>query len=55
MISQWGQRLQLHGMVYRLDSFASMLHYCANLKVKRYESTSSDRIVAEKSHHVIIA
>ena len=31
--------------------FVSMLHYCANLKTIRYESTSLDRIVADKSHH----
>ena len=28
-----GQRLRLHGAIYHLDSFVSMLHYCANLKV----------------------
>ena len=31
------------------------IHYCANLKPVRYESTSLDRIVADKSHRVIVA
>ena len=32
-----------------------MLRYCANLKAVRYESTSLNRIVADKSHRVIVA
>ena len=32
-----------------------MLRYYANLKAIRYESTSFNRIVADKSHRVIIA
>ena len=48
-------RLQLHGAIYRLDSFVLMLLYCANLKAIRYESTSLNRIVADKSHRVIVA
>ena len=32
-----------------------MPSYCANLKAIRYESTSLDRIVADKSHCVNIA
>ena len=32
------------------DSFALMQRYCANLKERRHESTSWDRIVAHKSH-----
>ena len=32
-----------------------MLRYCANLKVIRYESTSLNRIVADKSHRVTVA
>ena len=48
-------RLWLYGAIYRLNSFVSMLHYCANLKPIRYESTSLDRIVADKSHRVIVA
>ena len=32
-----------------------MLHYCANLKTIRYELTSLNRIVADKSHRVIVA
>ena len=49
-------RLQLHGgAIYRPDSFVLMLRYCANLKAIRYESTSLNRIVADKSHRVIAA
>ena len=48
-------RLQLHGAIYRPDSFVMMLRYCANLKAIRYESTSLNRIVADKSHCVIVA
>ena len=48
-------KLQLHGEIYRPDSFVMMLRYCANLKAIRYESTSLNRIVADKSHHVIVA
>ena len=48
-------RLQLHGAIYRPDSFVWMLRYCANLKAIRYESTSLNRIVADKSHRVIPA
>ena len=47
-------RLQLHGAIYRNDSFILMLHYCVNLKVIIYELTSLNRIVADKSHRVII-
>ena len=48
-------KLQLHRAIYRTDSFVLMLRYCANLKVIRYESTSFNRIVADKSHRVIAA
>ena len=48
-------RLQLHGAIYRPDSFVLMLRYCSNLKAIRYESTSLNRIVADKSHIVIVA
>ena len=48
-------RLQLHGAIYRPDSFVLMLRYCANLKAIRYESTSWNRIVADRSHRVIVA
>ena len=48
-------RLQLHGAIYRPDSLILMLRYCANLKAIRYESTSLNRIVADKSHRVIVA
>ena len=48
-------RLQLHGAIYRPDSFVLMVRYCANLKAIRYESTSFNRIVADKSHRVTVA
>ena len=48
-------RLQLHGAIYRPDSFVMMLRYCANLKPIRYESMSLNRIAADKSHRVIVA
>ena len=48
-------RLQLHGAIYCPDSFVLMLRYYANLKAIRYESTSLNRIVADKSHRVIVA
>ena len=41
--------------IFRPDSFVLMLRYCANLKTIRYESTSLNRIVADKSHRVIVA
>ena len=37
-------KLQLHGTIYRPDSFVLMLRYCVNLKAIRYESTSLNRI-----------
>ena len=48
-------RLQLHGAIYRPDSFVFMLRHCVNLKAIRYESTSLNRIAADKSHSVIAA
>ena len=48
-------RLQLHDAIYRPDSFVLALRYCANLKAIRYESTSLNRIVADKSRRVIVA
>ena len=48
-------KLQLHGAIYRPDSFVLMLRYCAKLKAIRCESTSLNRIVADKSHRVIAA
>ena len=48
-------KLQLHGAIYRPDFFVFMVRYCANLKAIRYESTSFNRIVADKSHRVIAA
>ena len=48
-------RLQLYGAIYRPDSFVLMLRYCAKLKAMRYESTNLKRIVADKSHRVIVA
>ena len=49
------RRLQLHGAIYRPESFVVMLCYCANLKAIRYESTSFNRNAADKSHRVIVA
>ena len=46
-------RLQLHGAIYCPDSFVLVLRYCANLKAISYESTTLNRIVADKSHRVI--
>ena len=48
-IAHYHVRLQLHGAIYRPDSFVLMLRYCANLKAIRYESTSLKSIVADKS------
>ena len=48
-------RLQLHGAIYRPNSFVLMLSYSVNLKAIRYESLSLNRIIADKSHRVIIA
>ena len=54
--SETALRLQLRGAIYRPDSLVlSMPRYCANLKAKRYESTSLNRIVADKSHSVVVA
>ena len=47
--------INLQGAIYRHDSFVMMLGYRANLKAIRYESTSLKRIVADKSHRVIVA
>ena len=55
LLTHVGFRLRLYGAIYRPDSFVLMLRYCANLKAIRYESTSLNRIVAVKSHRVIVA
>ena len=47
-------RIGLHGAIYRSDSSVMMLRYCANLKAVRYESTSLNRIVADKLHRIIV-
>ena len=47
--------LRLHGAIYRPDSFVFMLSYRANFKAISYESTSLNRVVADKSHRVIVA
>ena len=47
-------RLQLHGAIYHPDSFVLMLRHCVNLKAIGYESTSLNRIAADKSHGVIV-
>ena len=43
-------RLRLHGAIHRPDSFVLMPRHCANFKAIRYESTSLNRIVANKWH-----
>ena len=48
-------RLQLHGVIYRPDSFVLIPHHCLNLKAIGYESTSLNRIAADKSQRVIAA
>ena len=48
-------KLQLHGAIYRNVSFVLKLRYCENLKTITYESTTLNRIVADKSHRVIVA
>ena len=48
-------RVQLHSAIYRPDSFVLMVRYCANLKAIKHESTSLNRIEADKSHRVIVA
>ena len=48
-------RLQLHGVIYHPDSFVLMLCYFANVKTIRCGSTNLNRIVADKSHCVIVA
>ena len=53
--NRWSVKLQLHGAIYRPDSFVLILRYCANLKAIRYESTSFNRIVANKLHSLIAA
>ena len=55
MQSDFLVKLQLHVAIYRPDSFVFTLRYCANLKAIRYELTSFNRIVADKSHRVIAA
>ena len=47
--------LQLHGPIYLSDSFVLMPRYFVNLKAIRYESTTLNGIVADKSHRVIVA
>ena len=48
-------RLQLHCAIYCPDSFVLTSRHCENLKAIRYESTSLNRIVADKSQSVIVA
>ena len=55
LLRQVEVRLRLQGEIYRPDSFVPMVSYCANLKAIRYESTDLNRIVADKSHRVIVA
>ena len=45
-------RLQLHGAIYRPDFVVLTPRHCVKLKAIRYESTSLNRIAADKSHRV---
>ena len=54
-LKKYRVRLQLHSAIYRPDSFVLMLCYCVNLKAIRYESTTLNRIVADKLHRLIVA
>ena len=45
-------KLGLHDAICRTDSFVFTLGHCVNFKAMRYESTSFNRIVADKSHLV---
>ena len=49
-------KISIFGLGYDLSLrfFYIDASYCANLKAIRYESTSLNRIVADKSHHIII-
>ena len=49
------QMPELHVPICRPDAFKMMLPYYAKLKAIRYESTNLNRIVADKSHLVIVA
>ena len=49
------QGLRLDSAIYCPDSFVLMLRYCANLRAIKYKSTNLNRIVADKSHLVIVA
>ena len=55
LFSKAAIRLRLHGAIYSPDSFVFTPRYCVNLKEIRYESMSLNRIVADKSHRVILA
>ena len=48
-------RPQLQGAIYCPNSFVIMLRYCVTLKAIRYQSLSLNRIIADKSHRVIVA
>ena len=47
--------LRLHRAIYLPDSAVLLLRYCANFKAIRDELTSLNRILAYKSHRVIVA
>ena len=52
-----GRRLKtgLHDTICLTDSFVFMLGHCVNFKAIRYESTSVNRIVSNKSHRLTLA
>ena len=47
--------LVLHDAIWLTNSLVFMLGRCVNLKAIRYEATSFDRTVADKSHFVTLA
>ena len=55
MISAMRGNPPLHSAIYRSDSLALVIRYCANLKAIRYESRSLNRIAADESYRVIVA
>ena len=47
--------LALNDTIYSTDSFVFAFSYCLNFKAMRYESTSLNRVVVDKSYCVTIA
>ena len=49
-MSDYQATITRDGAIYRSDSFVRVLRYCANVKAIKYESTSLNRIAADKSY-----